>query len=266
MSDALGDVTVEDRWSDAVGDTLRVFSADCHRGRDPAAVLVMTDANGFFGLAVDTVRSMQLVRLVPPLVIVGIGYPTAATLIDTIDVRARDLTPTHDPHFAMSGGADRFAQFLELELLPGIADQFPTARRTIYFGHSLGGSFGAHLLYTKPQLFDRLILSSPSLWWDSHRLLARADDEVVKVPVEVVLGIGSEETDPGRRREAANLPDGHPAKPAAQTLDMVADMGRFEAALRHRSPAVRVESTVVADEFHSTVAGAVLSRGLRATF
>jgi predicted alpha/beta superfamily hydrolase len=96
----LGDVEVHDLWSSDVGDTLRVFVGHC--GDQPEAMLCLTDGNGIFGMAVDTVRLMQLPALLPPMLVVGIGYPQAATLRDTIGVRARDLTPTKSSAFERS--------------------------------------------------------------------------------------------------------------------------------------------------------------------
>ncbi len=41
--------------------------------------------------------------------IVGVGYPGATAIGDTVDLRARDLTPTNASPFATSGGGDAFA-------------------------------------------------------------------------------------------------------------------------------------------------------------
>ena len=58
-----------------------------------------------------------------------------------------------------------------------------------------------------------------------HIERARADKG--RLHSEVYFGIGLLETDAGRRSEAANLPNGHPAKPPSAHLDMVSDMRRF---------------------------------------
>jgi predicted alpha/beta superfamily hydrolase len=146
-----------------------------HCGPDPRAILFVTDANGLFGLAVDTVRLMQIPGLLPSLLVVGVGYPDAETVIDTVEIRARDLTPTPDD------------------------------------------LFGTYALLKATTTFDRYIISSPSLWWDREVIFdverQRADTE--RLQTEVFFGIGSLETDAGRRREAVNLADGHPAKPPA---------------------------------------------------
>ena len=262
---ALGGTEVHDLWSQTVGDTFRVFVGRC--GQDPQAILFVTDANGLFGLIVDTVRLMQIPALVPPLLVVGVGYPGAESMIDTVEIRTRDLTPTPSQYFEGSGHADNFIEFIRSELGPWLSDRYPAATDDVtYFGHSLGGLFGAYTLLTNTTTFDRYILSSPSLWWDDDVIFdierERADEGDLRS--EVFFGIGSLETDPGRRLEAARLPVGHPAKPPSAHLDMVDDMGRFVAQLASRNDTtLQIASAEIADEYHATVPGAVLSRALR---
>ncbi|HUS41969.1 MAG TPA: alpha/beta hydrolase-fold protein [Ilumatobacteraceae bacterium] len=265
MRDALGGAEVHDLQSEAVGDTFRVFVGHC--GPAPQAILFVTDANGFFGLAVDTVRLMQIPGLVPSLLIVGVGYADAGGVIDTVEIRARDLTPTPSSRFPGSGHADAFIEFVSGELRPWIANRFPTAAGDVtYFGHSLGGLFGAYTLLTATSTFDRYICSSPSLWWDNEVIfdIERQRPDGDRLDAEVFFGIGSLETDAGRRHEAFNLADGHPAKPPAAHLDMVDDLGRFVGQLKERTdPTLRINSAAIEDEFHATVPAIILNRALR---
>jgi hypothetical protein len=228
----------------------------------------VTDANGLFGMAVDSIRMMQIPALLPAVLVVGIGYPTAASIADTVAIRARDLTPTPMEAFPGSGGAPAFLQFIRDELLPWVGHRFPDAlERTVYFGHSLGGLFGTHALLTDPPVFDDYVISSPSLWWDHHAAVqwekqwaAEHDDLFGRA----YFGIGGGETDEGRRVEATNLPDGDRFKPPPMYLDMVADLWRFTNALRRRRyPSLTVAMDVFPDEFHATAPPVVLSRGLR---
>ena len=78
-------------------------------------------------------------------------------------------------------------------------------------------------------------------------------------PAHVYFGIGAEETDAGRRREAAHLPGDSAFKPPAQFLDMVDDLRRLVDALG-------VGATVFRDEYHATVPALVLTHGLRHLF
>jgi predicted alpha/beta superfamily hydrolase len=262
----LGDVAVHDLWSDVVHDQYRIFVASC--GEQPETTLFVTDGNGLFGMAVDTVRMMQLPALLPDLLVVGIGYPTAATIADTISIRVRDLTPTAAYDLPNSGGAPAFLRFIRDELCPWLGPRFARAlRRRIYFGHSLGGLFGVHALFAEPAAFDAYILSSPSLWWDAYvtdadeaRWAATHDD----LAAQTYFGVGAGETDEGRRIEATNLPAGHPFKPPETYLDMVDDLQRFTSTLGQRGYAhLALTAEVFPDEFHATVPPVVLSRGLR---
>jgi predicted alpha/beta superfamily hydrolase len=263
----LGATEVHDLKSETVGDTFRVFLGHC--GEDPRHTLFVTDANGLFGLVVDTVRLMQIPALLPPLLVVGIGYPDAVILADTVIRRPRDLAPTPSPkYFPGSGGAGPFLDFLTGELSGWVRQRHPGALgRTVYFGHSLGGLFGAHTLLDRPGAFDHLIISSPSLWWD-HREIFRREEQYAAthddLDARAYLAIGGLETDAGRRLEAAALPDGHHAKPPATHLDMVDDLIRFTDALAARGyPSLDLHREIIPNEFHNTVAGVVLTRGLR---
>ncbi|MEM8619700.1 MAG: alpha/beta hydrolase-fold protein [Actinomycetota bacterium] len=265
MAQALGGTEVHDLWSESVNDRFRIFIGHC--GPEPRDVLLVTDANGLFGLTVDTVRLMQIPALVPSLLVLGVGYTDADTVIDTIDVRTRDLTPTTSPQGVPSGGADAFIEFCSTELRSWLSERFPgLTGATTYFGHSLGGLLGTYALLTAPTSFDRYIVSSPSLWWDNEVIFDIEGDSVERdgLRSQVYFGIGSLETDSGRRIEGRNLPLGHPAKPPAAHLDMVADMHRFVHQLTSRDdPTLALVSAEISDEFHATVPGAVLSRALR---
>jgi predicted alpha/beta superfamily hydrolase len=265
----LGATEVHDLWSAQVEDTFRVFVADC--GDAPQVTILVTDGNGLFGLVVDTIRLMQIPALLPSMLVVGIGYPGVDAVADTIDMRTRDLTPTSWPVYPGGGGADRFLSFIRGTLFDWIAYRFPTAlASTVYFGHSLGGLFGAHALLGEQPVFSHSILSSPSLFWDSYAIFDREAQRAASAPDLVAatfFGIGALETDQGRRLEGRHLPLGHPRRPPATYLDMVDDLLRFTNALRSRCyPSLDMEVAVYPDEFHATVPASVLSHGLRRFF
>lgn len=263
--------------SRAVGDEFKIFVGHC--GTDagtPAPVLYLTDANGFFGAAVDAVRLLQLARHLPPLYIVGIGYRMGG-LADTVAVRSRDLTPSRDDTFAAAypghgmGGALPFLEFIREELMPWVRNRYPVEPHdATYFGHSLGGLFGSVVLFRAPDTFRRYVLSSPSCWWDGgvvytmEAAYAAAHDDLTAT---VFLGVGALEDPAGRAREAANMPADEQALAARYPVDMVALMQKLADRLTgRRYPHLRMASQVFADEFHVTVAPLVLSRGLRHVF
>ncbi len=88
--------------------------------------------------------------------------------------RAYDYTPKPSSEFQAQGkykygGADQFIAFLNNELKPEIAQQFPiNSQQQSIYGHS----FGACLLsfFSKPDAFQRYFAASPSLWFDQGML------------------------------------------------------------------------------------------------
>lgn len=265
----MGNLRIFDLYSKEIDETFRIFVAQC--GENPQAVLFAPDANGSFGLVVDTIRLMQLPALAPSLLVVGIGYSAAKTLSDTTVPRARDLTPTRSKLFSNSGGADAFLRFIATDLRNKLTELFENLPvESIYFGHSLGGLLGVHDLLRENRTFDSYIISSPSLWWNRNIMFQVEESRALTntdLKASAFFGIGGLETDPGRRLEAVNLPDSNPAKPPEFFLDMVEELDRFVAVLRSRAyPSLRMHHTTIPGEFHATVSGISLNRGLRFLF
>ncbi len=142
-------------------------------------VLYMTDGGTNVNEIGSTIDFLADTNFMPPLIVVGI----------TNTDRARDLTPSHagvkhsdgtvDP-VPTSGGADKFLDFIQTELVPEIEKRYPTQPYRILTGHSLGGLFVVHALIARPDLFNAYIASSPSLWWDDFRVLHQAQEFFLK--------------------------------------------------------------------------------------
>jgi uncharacterized protein len=106
--------------------------------------------------------------------------------ISNID-RTHDLTPTpvvdtvldgQRFHFPTSGGAPDFLRFIETELIPRIEKDYRTMPYRVFAGHSFGGLFALHTLFSRPRLFNAVIAVSPSLHWDD-RYVYRAAEKFV---------------------------------------------------------------------------------------
>ncbi len=108
------------------------------------------------------------------------------------------------------GGAAQFRQFISSQLRPLIAEKvaLDSSRQTL-FGFSYGGLFSSYVLLTEAELFQRYWITSPSLWFDQHQLLALAPQRLQGQPqpttrLRIVLTTGYEEefppagTEPGR--------------------------------------------------------------------
>jgi predicted alpha/beta superfamily hydrolase len=151
-------------------------------------VVYSLDANGEFGIVVETAQLLQLEELIPEVVIVGIGYPVGH-YFDAIGKRALDLTVTNRdselreifmkasrgfPPPEGTGGAPGFLQFLTGELIPLIEAEYRVdPRNRALFGHSFGGLFAFHALLHGKGAFQRFIIASPALWWDDRQLSRR---------------------------------------------------------------------------------------------
>ena len=151
-------------------------------GSPPSAagypILYVLDANAVFGTVAETVglrsRRPQVTDIVPA-VVVGIGYATDEPL-DPVR-RSYDYTPPaallrlpprpDGTPWPRTGGADEFLDFIAQDLKPAIERGFPIDQsRQALFGHSFGGLFALHALFTRSQMFQSYIAASPSIWWN----------------------------------------------------------------------------------------------------
>ena len=148
------------------------------------------------------------VNQIPKSIVVGIA---------TVN-RQRDLTfpSTHEDQqkgrFANAGHSDKFIAFIEKELQPFMASKYKAGTDKTLIGQSLGGFFATDVLLKKPELFNRYIIISPSLWWDYGSLLnydSKLLAEGFNRQTDVYVGVGKEgltPTDPPRVMEVdANL-------------------------------------------------------------
>ena len=101
-------------------------------------VLYMTDGSGHFTHTRGTVDFLAGNGLMPQVIIVAVGNTD----------RTRDLTPTHVESLGgdgdafpvdTSGGASKFLDFFEHELIPYIDDHYRTMPMRLFSGHSFGG-------------------------------------------------------------------------------------------------------------------------------
>jgi len=142
-------------------------------------VLYITDAGGNINEIGVTIDFLADTKFMPPLIVVGIANTD----------RRRDLTPSHagvkhsdgsiEP-IPTSGGADKFLDFIQTELVPEIDKRYATHPYRIIAGHSLGGLFAIHALINRPALFNACIATSPSLWWDDFRTPRQAQEFFAK--------------------------------------------------------------------------------------
>ena len=102
---------------------------------------------------------------VDPLIIVGIA--------NAGDQRLTEYTPTRD--WKMGGGdADKYGKLLVHELLPFIRANYRVrhgVEHTGLGGSSLGGLVSLYLGLQYPEIFGKLAIMSPSVWWNHKSIL-----------------------------------------------------------------------------------------------
>ena len=103
--------------------------------------------------------------MMPEMIIVGIQNTN----------RTRDLTPTKTERMD-SGGADKFLDFLEKEVIPLVEKNYRTQPFRIFAGHSLGGLMAVYAFVARPDLFNAYIAASPVLHWDNDFVIKRAEE------------------------------------------------------------------------------------------
>jgi predicted alpha/beta superfamily hydrolase len=101
------------------------------------------------------------------IIIIGINNPTR----NNVNMRDRDFTPTHTDYGPVSGGADKFLDFIKDELVPYIHKTYPAKKEgSTLYGTSLGGLFALYAFLMEPHLFKSYLTVEPSLWWDNNYL------------------------------------------------------------------------------------------------
>lgn len=211
---ALPDTRRVDLRSRADGRVYRVFVALPEGSPPPGGyrVLYVLDGNALFPVAALMARSQARRGAstgVRPGIVVGIGYPTDAPYDES--ARAFDYTPPAPGLSRGFGGADAFLDFIEHELQPFVAREFPVdARHDALFGHSFGGLLVLHALFTRPGLFADYVAASPSIWWNDRYILkerdafaARASAAMPEARVLITVGSHEQTPPPGTSAERA---------------------------------------------------------------
>jgi len=254
-----------DLHSDEIGQTyeIRVALPDSY-GTDDAPesypLLVLLDADYSFAIARNVVQHLAKRRnQLPEMIIVAIAYPGAEADYDFYHMtRTRDYTPVFFPTGgygpamqAHSGGGQAFLNFIENDLLPVLEERYPISEedRTLE-GHSYGGLFTTWALLTRPDMFARWIIVSPSYWYADefiyqHEEVFSASHETLN---EVVFAtVGSWEVN--------------------SQIDMVALLDRLMTQMDgHDYQGLSLDHYVYEEETHASIWPAALSRGLRSVF
>jgi predicted alpha/beta superfamily hydrolase len=222
-------------------------------------LIVCLDGPWMFGTVLDATRIMSMSGEAPEAVVVGVSF-TDQSMGEYLRQRARWYTPTpwvppeetgvKSIDADECGKVETFLAFLNDQLLPRIEGQYHTSERW-FIGHSFGALCGLRALMVKPEMFDRWLLASPSIWWDDRVILemeeayAEVNDDL---PAHVFLSAGTDEDagDPGNFRMTSN----------------VAVLGTTLAARDY--PNLSLTRMELQGDEHSSGIGNAVSKGLRA--
>jgi predicted alpha/beta superfamily hydrolase len=119
-----------------------------------------------------------------------------AAIYNAGDTRIDEYTPTIDESLQRGGKADDYLNFLITEIKPFIDRQFRTRRtaiNTAIGGSSLGGLLTLYAGLKHPNVFGKLAVMSPSLWWDQERILVQIGERDDSLCQRIWLDIGTEE-------------------------------------------------------------------------
>ncbi|MDH7637695.1 alpha/beta hydrolase [Sphingomonas oryzagri] len=151
-------------------------------------VLYVLDGNAMFAGFAETrrIQSMDDRSEVAKSIIVGIGYKTDKPYDEH---RLFDFTsgPAPQPwRVAFSkvpaGGWELFLDFLTGKLRAEVNRRYGiNPDRQALFGHSLGGLFAVHTLFTRPDAFHAIIAASPSLFWHDQEMQKEEHDFVARL-------------------------------------------------------------------------------------
>ncbi|HET8699921.1 MAG TPA: alpha/beta hydrolase-fold protein [Gammaproteobacteria bacterium] len=230
-------------------------------------VVFVTDGGQFFPVVSAIVRSAP--GVFPPLIVVGIDYDTAGAtpagigaLIEAGVRRAEDFTPSADKTYSAFtplalqtfermgltapqprlGRANAFLAFIDRELKPFLAARYSAnVADSTLIGHSMGGLFALHVLFTSPQSFKRYVVLSPAVSYDEG-LLFREEQAVGDIDARVFMGVGG-----------ADVPE------------ILEGTPRLDGAIRARQrPSLRYTYRLFAGENHLSVYPGSVTAGLRA--
>jgi hypothetical protein len=232
-----------------------------HEDTERHALVVTLDADYQFAIAANHLDHLAERGQLPASVLVSVAYADADQGAERYRLnRTRDYTPVFWPeggygaeYQAVSGGGESFRRVLSEEVLPLIEARYRIdAENKLFVGHSYGGLFGAWMLATHPELFDRYLLVSPSCWYADEWLLREmesASPPALGRATRVYVAVGENEEQPSNGRP------------------MVSQSTRFTELLRRRSdPNLDLAFRIFSDETHASIFPAAFSSGVRRLF
>jgi enterochelin esterase-like enzyme len=169
-----------------------------HPPTRPAQLLILHDGQNLFEAerahreghhwkVAETMAALVEEGTLPPMVVAGVDHAG--------DGRITELTPTEGTHYG-AGELYRHGRFLMEELVPLMAAEYgvDTSPGALALGgSSLGGLATLAVAQQFPGRFGRLLVMSPSIWWDDRIILRRLQRHPFVPTTRVWLDVGHQE-------------------------------------------------------------------------
>jgi len=136
---------------------------------DSFPVMIVFDGDALFTKTigiVDHLSSDYGNNKCPKMIVVGIRHPN----------RMKDLFPVFNEDNLFKN--DKFAEFIEKELIPHLDQKYPTTTFRLLVGHSVGGLRVANFAVYNSNAFHAYIALDPSLGHDLNKWSNRADSVI----------------------------------------------------------------------------------------
>jgi uncharacterized protein len=168
-------------------------------GREPERrypVVYVTDGYWHYDFVHAVCGGLLYDKTLPEVIVVGIGYAGENLNYDML--RGFDLVPplrVNNMYFGkVTGGADHFLHVLETQVIPLMEQEYRgDAAHRILAGGSLGGLFTLYAMYSRPELFQGYVATSPSLslLWQYEEAFHRSGRTIAG---KVFVSVGSNES------------------------------------------------------------------------
>ena len=207
--------------------------------REGHPILYLLDGNAVLdALSHDPKLLNTLEKSAAPPVLVMIGYETPARFAP--GTRAYDYTPPIPGHPDLedrpgsgrkAGGAESFREFIANRLKPEIERRLSERGRRVdpsrqgLWGHSYGGLFVLHVLFTHPDDFQEYHAVSPSLGWQNGWILRQAENLPAQTLPNITLlaMAGADEIGEKRKRNPERPGADVPQRTSGETLQNLAE-------------------------------------------
>uniref|UniRef100_A0A8H7K9A1 Esterase n=1 Tax=Bionectria ochroleuca TaxID=29856 RepID=A0A8H7K9A1_BIOOC len=240
-------------------------------------IMYLTDGNSVFSSSLERLHQHLVLSEFGTSagIVVAIGYllqPDSNFLWSAR--RNWDLTPPSPGCLPSEGGADEFAKFIQSRVKPLVHQRIRELREVnpgaqCLYGHSHGGLFTLHTMFTRPWMFDTYIAASPSISWNNVFILEeeasfRSGRVECTSPPSLMLYVGGAEQNPRRKRDETD-DEYEKRREQYQKRKDVDSVLEMNTRLRESGRMKYLLSKVYDGEDHGTVIACSISQGL-ATF